>query len=32
MDNAIRSLERGQCSLGYESLNQSRETQQLLLI
>jgi hypothetical protein len=27
LDNAIRSLERGQCSLGYESLNQSRETQ-----
>lgn len=27
LDNGIRGLERGQCNLGYESLNQARETQ-----
>lgn len=27
LDNGIRGLERGQCQLGYDSLNQTRETQ-----
>lgn len=27
LENGIRGLERGQCQLGYDTLNQSRETQ-----